>query len=484
MQFRAIATSLILISALLSTSGSVAAQSAGEVLWSVELGFNFILPPPTVAPDGTIYMNSEDLFAISPDGEVLWTAEHFGAHVVGLGEDGTVYASNGADVSAYDPDGNLLWTFVEDPPGGGFMAGPTVGPDGNVYAVSDSLSAGLGAFSLTPDGDLRWSLAGFEDHQPFGFRNAPLAFAAGRLYFAFDRVPECEGTGLISLRLADGSIDWCTDTSGHSRVATGLQGRAHLGALDLLTFDTDGELLWVGDVLQPGEPAVAPDGAVFLFGDNYDLHAFEPDGSVRWTVENAADGNFPSDPPALSPDGTALVFGTGLSFGENGAVHAHEPATGAELWTVPLTGPSEGATGPPAFSPDGSVVYVPTSTSSTSELVAIQVHDEGAGLVISPPEPGIAGVVNCFDVAGATAGGRVRLYLGLDAGQTLLRGCSTPLGIADARGRDTQVADAAGDVTLCTLVPSGAQGRSVLAQALDRDAPGCAVSNVDSTIYE
>jgi hypothetical protein len=35
------------------------------------------------------------------------------------------------------------------------MAGPTVGADGNIYAVTDG--GGLGALSLTPGGQLIWN---------------------------------------------------------------------------------------------------------------------------------------------------------------------------------------------------------------------------------------------------------------------------------------------------------------------------------------
>jgi hypothetical protein len=42
--------------------------------------------------------------------------------------------------------------------GQGVIAGPTVGPDGNVYVISDY--GGLGAFALSPAGQLLWSNSG------------------------------------------------------------------------------------------------------------------------------------------------------------------------------------------------------------------------------------------------------------------------------------------------------------------------------------
>src|SRR5438876_3244 len=48
-----------------------------EVLWAVNLGPGRQTSSPTIGPDGTIYTISGSgwLFAISPEGEVRWTAQ-------------------------------------------------------------------------------------------------------------------------------------------------------------------------------------------------------------------------------------------------------------------------------------------------------------------------------------------------------------------------------------------------------------------------
>ena len=75
-----------------------------------------------MAPSGRLYVNSEDLYAIEPDGTVAWTRTHFGSYVVGLAADGTVTVGNGRNVFAYDDQGSALWTFTESPRSGGFFA--------------------------------------------------------------------------------------------------------------------------------------------------------------------------------------------------------------------------------------------------------------------------------------------------------------------------------------------------------------------------
>src|SRR6185436_16023044 len=94
------------------------------------------------------------LYAISPQGSILWSKPLSETAYVDIGPDGTVYAGSMNTIYAFTPSGALKWSFTEPPGGQGLMAGPTVGPDGNIYAVSDF--GGLGAFSLTPAGVLRW----------------------------------------------------------------------------------------------------------------------------------------------------------------------------------------------------------------------------------------------------------------------------------------------------------------------------------------
>ena len=51
-------------------------------------------------------------------------------------------------ITAIAPDGSIRWTYTEPSVGQGVIAGPTVGPDGNIYVISDY--GGLGAFALSP----------------------------------------------------------------------------------------------------------------------------------------------------------------------------------------------------------------------------------------------------------------------------------------------------------------------------------------------
>ena len=51
----------------------LAADAAGgEIIWSVDLTYTPATAAPRVAPSGNIYIHSDDLYAISPTGQILW----------------------------------------------------------------------------------------------------------------------------------------------------------------------------------------------------------------------------------------------------------------------------------------------------------------------------------------------------------------------------------------------------------------------------
>src|SRR5690606_33865855 len=298
------------------------------------------------------------------------------------GPDGTVYTAGVNTVYAYNPDGSEKWSFTESPAGQGIMQGPTIGPDGNLYAVSDL--GGLGAFSLTPQGQFRWSVPGFSNHAGTGLGR--IQFGPDNLYFAESWAPGCfdlrEGMASVTL---DGELDWCIPISGVSRPWATLDGRAvtwqgGMSGKTLLTYTPGGSLDWTHTFefspLAIGSVVAGPDNHLYVFHNNYTLAKLTADGDVVWE-EDQPINNFPWRAD-VAPDLGAVVSGSVYGFGVNGTVIAAEPADGSLLWSVPVTGASAGAGAPAAFSLDGSVVYVPVNTVSfdvPDQLWAIRVRD-------------------------------------------------------------------------------------------------------------
>ncbi len=134
----------------------------GRVKWRFRLDGDYSLQNAAIGADGTVYVNvtGGKLYAVNPDGTQRWVFQAgLGGGAPGpvsVGADGTVYVAglvpspsgsgNAGAIFAVNPDGALRWVF--DDTGGLILAGPNVGPDGNVYAVSRL--GGIGLFSLTP----------------------------------------------------------------------------------------------------------------------------------------------------------------------------------------------------------------------------------------------------------------------------------------------------------------------------------------------
>ena len=88
-------------------------------------------------------------------------------------------------ITAIAPDGSIRWHYTEPSVGQGVIAGPTVGPDGNIYVISDyrrarrvravaRREAFSGAIRATPT---------FAENGQLGVE---IVFGSGRLYAAFD----------------------------------------------------------------------------------------------------------------------------------------------------------------------------------------------------------------------------------------------------------------------------------------------------------
>lgn len=454
---------------------SAFAQTGGQLLWSVNLTYTPETAAPKVAPDGTVYMHSDDLYAITSSGQIIWTKPSSDPKPVDVGPDGTVYSGSGGTVFAYTPAGTLLWTFTEPPGGQGIMAGPTVGPDGNIYVITDG--GGLGAFSLTPAGKLRWNVPGYINFQGTGLTRVPLD--GDRLFFAEDVVPGCtafsEGINSVTF---DGQLTWCVSHSGISRPKASPNGNAHVHDFGVLyTYTPAGDLAWSFSFPFPSGtligPSVGPEGNVYIFHNYQDLWSLTPEGTVRWTTKAAAGTNFPIE-PAISPDGKTIVYGTVFSFGVNGSIFAVDAGTGTVLWSTAISGPSAGAAGPASFSADGKVVYVPvTQIGGTNQLLALSINGGGPSLGVTGACPGSA----TFTLSGLTPNSVAQIYASRRQGSTTLSGgtCGgTVLGLSHARLIGTKAADANGVVVLQRNL--NANVCSAFAQGLD--SASCGVSNV------
>ena len=119
----------------------------GSARWTFKAS-DRVWSPPSIGPDGAIYVLGTGLLAINPDGSIRW---HFDSRTSGywttpiLGADGNVYIGVGFAVTALDAQGRLLWDYQ---PGGDVLSNvdvlgsPAIGVDGTIIVTSFSFSDG------------------------------------------------------------------------------------------------------------------------------------------------------------------------------------------------------------------------------------------------------------------------------------------------------------------------------------------------------
>ena len=336
-----------------------------------------MLHPPVVGPDGGVVVasSSGDVYSLTADGVLRWVVRSVGADGgPSIGPNGTVYVASMNTITAIAPNGSIRWTFTEPSSGQGVIAGPTVGPDGNVYAISDI--GGLGAFALSPAGQLLWSNPGIPTFSERGQLGAKIVFSSGRMFAAFDEVSIAPST-IFGLSL-QGSQQWARPLGGSDdpfmqqqrQPATGVNGSLYLTAMggangwSLFRVDpASGNVLWQRSPAQSNgmsPPSVGPDGSVYFSRSLSYLDSVTPAGQPRWTF---FDGSI-IDQPAVGPDGSVVVAGSRPNFGEPGSVRGWNAATGALAWQIALPNEDGGYQilyTQPSFSADGRTAYFGTA---------------------------------------------------------------------------------------------------------------------------
>lgn len=398
--------------ALALTAASVAlavpkSASAASVRWRVPLPGQYILERPVAGPDGNIAVvtSTGALYSLSPSGAVRWVVPGVaGDSTPSFGPDGTVYVGSMEHITAVSPKGVIRWTFTEPTSGQGVIAGPSVGPDGNIYVVSDF--GGLGAYALSPNGQLLWSNPGDPNFIEYGQLGAELVFGSGRLYAGFDEFGVAAQSKLFGLTLG-GAQQWAVSLGGSDDVfmqgqrqpATGADGSLYLTAMggangwSLFRVDpASGAVLWgyspwPSNGMSP--PTVGPDGSVYFSRSLSYLESVSATGHSRWTF---FDGSI-VDHPAVTPNGAQVVAGDRPNFGEPGNLRGWNAATGRLAWQVnlPLPGGAfQVVYTRPSFSADSSTAYVGTATfnyGDTSYVYAVDTSSKPT-LQSAPRRPG------------------------------------------------------------------------------------------------
>ena len=306
-------------------------EGDNHVNWRFRMNGPYSYVRPTFASDGTIYSIDafHHLYALTPDGGLKWVVRGAGSKGVAVDPDGTIYVASEDSIKAYHPDGSDKWTFVQSPRA--FIClGVSVGPDGNIYSVG---TQGLGVFSLTPSGALRWTNE--ELYRRPIVEYAEIVFGPNgtnqQLYFYANdhlRAIRLDGTSVFT-----NSIGQIAQLTPGLQPAVAPDGSVHTV---LWAYSPNGNQLWSFPSPYPYNlftpPDIASDGAHYFVQNLSQLFALNSDGSQRWhaVVDGYVGG------PVVDSLSTQLVMGSRETGDHAGFILAASAQDGHELWRVVL----------------------------------------------------------------------------------------------------------------------------------------------------
>lgn len=256
-------------------------DTAGNLAWSYDAG-SPLITTPAIGLDGSQYFGSQDgyIHAVSHEGLCRWKwreSKRTGSGPSALPntpvitEDGTVILStHNAVLAAVQPDGTVIWERRLNESGRGdrtVMTSPTLGSDGAFY-VGTLYDPCFYAIDVT-DGSTRWRWSpdpytydGME--LDLAFYNTPVVASDGTIYTTL-----LTGHCLYALDPDEGTTQWAVDVVALTDI---------LDPCDAIVLPNTDDTIRILN-----EPAVGPDGIVYIASDQPFLVALHPaDGRVKW----------------------------------------------------------------------------------------------------------------------------------------------------------------------------------------------------------
>jgi outer membrane protein assembly factor BamB len=279
---------------------------------------------------------------------------------------------------------------------------------------------GLGAYSLSPSGQLRWNNPGSPPISWYGGTGSETVLGprtggmVDQMYVVSE--PQLSTWTFQAFSLADGSLRFSVPIGGQHDPFGQQQTQAAVGpngTIYITHMRASGGIGWVLEAYSPLDghtlwyyhgsaisgmtpPDVGPDGIVYYSQDIARIIAFNP--NTQLPIWQYTDGTLMYH-PTVSPLNSMVVTGGVLTFGEVGFVKAIRVSSGQLLWTVPLPGapypePRVFPVHHPRFTPDGNTVYV-----STTILAGNESNPHSYLYAIATGQDSMSGVIHNSDVS-------------------------------------------------------------------------------------
>jgi outer membrane protein assembly factor BamB len=261
---------------------------SGAMLWKFETG-GMVIASPAVAPDGVIYVASNDtfLYAVHPDGTQKWVSHSVnsfepinGSPVLNRAGDTVFFGNDGGFFFAVDAaTGTERWSFsvtAIHPPASAdidpaISSAAAIGRDGSIYFGSENGYL----YALTSSGQLRWSYKAAEP-----IRSAPAISSNGAITFAAQDgyLYSLDSEGFQIWETFVGDVFYCSpalDAAGNILIAA----YAGSDSTDFIMVDAGGNMVWEHRIagVNDSSPNIAPDGAVYFGAHDGRLYKFAGD---------------------------------------------------------------------------------------------------------------------------------------------------------------------------------------------------------------
>ncbi|MER3554309.1 MAG: hypothetical protein C4331_08155 [Meiothermus sp.] len=286
------------------------------------------VPPLSVSPYNYEAQVLSSRTATPSPGQTTGNAPNYDASGgVVVGPDDTVYAGSGSSVRAFPNALAPNWAYNTS----SSVLGLSRGDDGTIYAWD----FGGTLYAIKPDGTEKWKVG------PLGaleIRRAALT--------ADGLVVTAGGNTVRAFQASDGALRWSDDVGeGVYSVAVDKSGNIWSNGDSSVRkhAPTGGVQATVAAPSSPGGMAMAPDGTIYvrtISNGVIQVSAVSPNATLKWSksLSNTSTGRAQADSlsePAVGPDGTVYICGTPTDPNFTGGLFAVSPAAPAAATEAP-----------------------------------------------------------------------------------------------------------------------------------------------------
>lgn len=317
------------------------ARSTFPVRWTFKTSGSRVQVAPIQGPDLTVYVLDIDgrVYAVRPNGALDWIAltGTTGNGDISVHPDGRIVCGGDNSLACVAPNGQVLWSQTLIPLCH-INGGPTVGPDGRIYA-NYNVNRGANVFDM--NGTLLWS-----DPQTISVFRAmgstqTISFGAGNWNFVAHDSTSFTYNRTWSYGL-DLTLKWM-QTKGRNGTRTDSAGNVVFAggpANHLFSrYRPDGVLSWSYlfqvDQYAYNVPGVSDSGVIYEMTNRGKLHALSPDGQLLWMVQMTPYTLTRQCFANVRPDGQRILGESGDLTTLPATVKLFKP-DGSELWAYDL----------------------------------------------------------------------------------------------------------------------------------------------------